>query len=177
MKRGEADVRRCVEASGLRAVEGNVTRRTRPGTSSLQSCQTVIWFTLLQTPTDDITHLHLLLAHGRPSTICTFWLLAPANALWTHNDTWKNLITLVLTSFLSYVTSLSVPVSVWTPPLSLSILRTGTWRPRSWFTATMWSVTTPTRLCASARWTPTRTFCWPASTVTSTAGDPTSLLR
>lgn len=63
------------------------------------------------------------------------------------------------------------------PPPSLTLLfspRMEAQRLRSCCTATMWFVTTPMRHCASAKWTPMRMCYWPASTATSTAGDPTS---
>lgn len=166
-----------------------------PSCSSLDSCQTVIWL---------ISPLRLCCSHGWDPSSPTRWLLTHQDLhfwhwehihfwhlymrLYTYTihyehiiniNTWKHL--LFYSRALSYITPLLTPFhhpSIL--PLTLTplfSLRMGTWRPRSWFTATMWSATIPTRLCALARWIRMRTCCWPASTATSTAGDPTSPLR
>lgn len=87
---------------------------------------------------------------------------------------------ILFTTILSNTTPLLffLPLSIYLPiPPSLTRLfspRMETQRPRSCCTATMWFVTTPMRHCALAKWTPMRMCYWPASTATSTAGDPTS---
>lgn len=145
-------------------------------------------------PTVDITHLVLLLPDSCTTKICIFKIkntyivhicicdyTHPAHTLCTkhmprtyhHGLFYLQQFCLIPPLFFFFLVFLHLSAK----PPSLTRLfspRMETQRPRSCCTATMWFVTTPMRHCALAKWTPMRMCYWPASTATSTAGDPTS---